>query len=283
MALWAILLLVVLSPCFSILAQPTRTPHENPATAEASLNPVSLLRFYGNVFDLAAASQYQDAQSRLNELEYANIPDRLRYLIDRYSTLCRQLFTALDELEPLFTEVETLLARYQLNEAKQKLEEIEAAIHDAQLLLDDIEAATDSLSDKLGVFAAAADSRLRLAHDRLKAVLLRLGQLTDELNQLRRSLAEVYQTQVVELIPTGLSLSVSPASVFVGDSITVSGRLTGNGNPLANRKLSLLLDDEPVVITTDLDGSYAIDITIPYKYVSTMTLSAVYTLSLIHI
>jgi hypothetical protein len=79
-----------------------------------------------------------------------------------------------------------------------------------------------------------------------------------------------------ELTPTELSLSITPASVFIGDSITASGRLTSNGNSLANRKLTLLLDNEPLVITTGFDGSYATSITIPYKYVSNMTLDTIY-------
>ncbi len=276
-ALSIIVLLAMLSPCFSILAQPTHTPHQNPATAKESPDSVSLLLFYGNVFDLAAIGQYQDAQSLLNELEYANIPDELRYLINRYSTLSRQLLTTLDNLELLLDEVSTLLAEYQVNEARQRLDDAEATIHSAQLLLEDIEVATHTLSDRLGVFIALAGSEIRLAYERLEGILYRLRQLINELNQLRGSLTEKREIQVVELIPTELSLSITPASVFVGDSITASGRLTGDGSPMANRNLTFLLDNEPLTVTTDLNGWYATNITIPYKYVSTMTLNAVYT------
>ena len=276
-ALSIILLLAIFSPGFSILAQPAHIPHEDPAIAKDSPDPVSLLLFYGNVFDLAAISQYHDAQSMLDELEYANIPDELRYLIDRYSTLSRQLFTTLDNLELLLDEVSTLLAESQISEAKQRLDDAAATIHDAQLLLEDIEVATNTLGDTLRVLAAAVGSQIRLAYDRLEQILHRLRQLTDELNQLRQSLTERHEIQAVELIPTELSLNITPASVFVGDGITASGKLTADTSPLANRNLTLLLDNEPLVITTDLDGSYATNITIPYKYVSTMTLSAVYT------
>ena len=82
-ALPIILLLAVLSSYFPVLAQPTYTPHENPVTAKGSPKLASLLLFYGNVFDLAAISQYQDAQSMLDELEYADIPDEMRKLIDQ--------------------------------------------------------------------------------------------------------------------------------------------------------------------------------------------------------
>jgi hypothetical protein len=186
------------------------------------------------------------------------------------------LFATLDNLEAILDEASTLLAEYQINEAKQKLDDAEVAIHDTLLLVEDIEAATNTVGEKLGILAAPAGSRIRLAYERLEENLQRLRQLTDELNQLRESLTEKREIQAVELIPTELSLSITPASVFVGDSITASGRLTGDGSPMANRNLTLLLDNEPLVITTDLDGWYAANITIPYKYVSTMTLNAVY-------
>ena len=90
-----VILLTVLSPCLSSLAQPTHIPHQNPAWAKDSPGLTSLLLFYSNAFELASISQYQDAQILLDELEYANIPDELRYIVDRYSTLSRQLFTTI--------------------------------------------------------------------------------------------------------------------------------------------------------------------------------------------
>ena len=141
-ALSIIILLAILSPGFSMLAQPTHIPHQNPATAKDSPELASLLLFYGSVFDLAAISQYRGAQSMLDELEYANIPDELRYLIDRYNSLSRQLFATMDNQESLLDEAPTLLAEYQVSEAKQKLDEAEATILNIQLLLEDIEAAT---------------------------------------------------------------------------------------------------------------------------------------------
>ncbi len=291
-ALPIILLLAILSPCFSILAQPAHTPHQNPMAAQDSPDLVSLLAFYGNVFNLAAVSQYQDAQSMLNELEYANIPDELRYIIDRFNTLSRQLFTTLDNLELLLDEASASLSHYQISDAKQKLDAAKTTLNSAQLLLEDIEAATDSLVTRLANFIIEVrkqtgqpyDQMLRSlkqlseASQRLEEIQQRLRQLIDELDQLRQSLMQKYETQTqAELIPTELSLRVIPASVFVGDSIIASGRLTADTSALAKRKLSLLCDNEPLVITTEPDGSYATNITIPYKYVSTMTLNAVYT------
>lgn len=271
-----IILLATISPGFSILAQPTHTPHENPAATKSSSDLAALLLSYSKTFDLIATRQYQDAQSVLNELEQANIPDELRYIIDRYNTLTQELLTTLDNLESLLDEASILLSCNQISDAKEKLDEAEAITYDTQFLLKDIEAATNTLGDRLGVPAAPATSQIRQAYDHLEQSLHPPRQLSNELNQLQQSLADRRQTQTIELMPTELSLSISPASAFVGNSITASGRLTSDGNPLANRKLTLFLDSEPLVTTTDLDGSYATKITIPYEYVSTMTLNAVY-------
>jgi hypothetical protein len=276
-ALLIVALLVVFSPSLSGLAQPALVPHENPATAEESPDPALLLLFYGNLFDRAAISQYQDAESMLNELEYANIPPELGYVINRYNEICRELFTTLDNLELLLDEASSLLGDYQIGEAKQKIDEAGLAIDKARLLMEDIEEAAAILGEKLGVFAASAGSPIAGAYERLEGMLLRLRQLIDELDRLRLSLIERHRSQSrEELMPTELSLGVTPASVFIGDVIPVSGRLTGGGIPLADRRLALLLDDKPMTITTDLDGRYTTSITIPYNYVLTMTLQAFY-------
>ena len=271
-----IAILGVFFPFFSILAQPTQVPHENPATATGSLNKAVLLLSYNKIFNLAASRQYQDARDVLNELRQADIPDELQYIIDRYSNLCQQLVTTLDNQESLLDEASSLLSRHQIHEAKQRLNDAETNTQDALFLREDIEAATDALSNQLGVFASPAASQVRQANARLEESMEQPRELIEEFNQLYESLAESHKIQAIKLIPTELSLSINPASVFVGDSITASGRLSNNGKPLAGRKLTLTLDDKPIATTTEIDGSYVTSISIPYKYVATMTITAEY-------
>jgi enamine deaminase RidA (YjgF/YER057c/UK114 family) len=275
-AIHMILLLAILSSCLPLHAQLTNTPHENPVTAKDSPELASLLLFHVNLFELIAIKQYQDAEGMLNTLEYANIPDELLYLIDHYRSMSKQLISTLDNLQAIFDEVPSLLSRNQTDEVKQKLDDAEAAINSAQMLLTDIMAATKTIGVRTGVLAAPASSQARLAYDNLEQILQRLMRLTNELSQLKQSLAEKRKAKVEELIPTELSLNVAPELVFVGDSITAQGRLIGNGVPIPGRKVTLLVDDEPLAITTGPDGSYSSSIVIPYKYVSNMSLKTVY-------
>jgi len=154
--------------------------------------------------------------------------------------------------------------------------DVAVTIRDSHFLLYDIEMVAETLGDNLDVFTAVADSSIRLAYNRLVELIQEVRRQVFELSYLNAGLTVQYETQKGELISVELSLGVTPISVFVGDNITASGRLTADGKPLANRKLTLLLDNEPMVITTGPNGSYATNITIPYKYISTMTLLAEY-------
>jgi len=266
-ALSIIILLAMLSPCFSILAQPTHIPHENPATAKSSPELASLLLFYSNVFDLAAVRQYQDAQSLLNELEYANIPDELRYIIDSYTSLSSQLLTTLNNLESLLDEASTLFSSGQVSDAKQKLNEAESTIYSAQFLLEDIETATNTLGDRSGVFAALAGSKIRQAHERLEQNLHRVRELTNELDQLRESLG-LDHLMVVETsfyYPTHLEVS-APDTAHPGLPIIISGQVSSTDGTI-DRTLKVLLDNAPIAQEI-IRGQFSLQVT-PPRQVST--------------
>jgi len=276
--LFTIILVVILSPCLSVIAQPSHTPHEDPATAEDHHDVTSLLLFYDNMLDMVTAEQYQDARSMLNEVDYANIPEEIQDIISHYNIAPRVLFATLDNLGSLLDEASILMSNNQLSEAREKLDAAEALARHAQPLMDDIEASTSALSDILEVLDPSATSQITEAYDQLEETLHRLRESADEHDKLQESLSQKHETQAQkELIATELSLNVSPTPVFIGDSITVSGRLISDNYPLSKRRLTLLLDNKPVATTTNPDGSYTADITVPYRYATTVTLSAVYT------
>jgi len=185
-SLLTIAFLTIFAPAFSILAQSTHTPHENPATAQSSPDSAALMLSYSKTFELASFRQYQDATSLLKELEHVNIPTEIKYVINRYNTLATQLITSLNNIESLLDQASTLSIHYQHRDARQKLDAAQTAISDAHLLLQEIETATDINAASLGVFAATATSQIKQAHQRLEESLHRLQELINELNRLRR-------------------------------------------------------------------------------------------------
>ena len=257
-----IILLATFSSGFSILAQSTHTPHENPATAKSSPDPVALMSSYSKVFDLAAISQYQDAQSMLKELEYANIPGEIRYIVNRYTALSQQLLTTLNKVESLLHEIATLFLDNQISEAKPKLDVAEAAIHDARFLLEDIETATNTLANNLGVFAAPAASQLKQTHERLEQSLQRLRQLVAELERLRQIVSDDPSAVIGTSFyyPTLLEVS-APKTAHPGLPITISGQVSSTDVKL-ERTIRVLLDNIQLTEET-IRGKFNLEVTPP--------------------
>ena len=261
-SLLIIVLLTIFVPSFSILAQSTHTPHENPATAQSSPDPAALMLSYSKTFELVSFRQYQDATSLLEELEHVNIPTEINYVINRYNTLSKQLITTLNNIESLLDQASTLSIHYQHRDAGQKLDAAQTAIFDAHLLLQEIETATDINADSLGVFAATATSQIYQAYQRLEESLHRLQELINELNRLRRIINDDPFAVISPsyYFPTLLEVS-APKTAYPGLPITISGRVTSAyGNP--ERTISVLLDNSQLAEDT-LQGWFSLEIIPP--------------------
>jgi len=283
--------LAIVLPGLPALAQHTHLPHEKPDTAVRVLDKVGLLLSYVHINNLASKSQFQSARDALTEMSNANIPASIRHIIDQYNSLYQKLFTTLDNLESLLNEASVLLSRSQINEARQRLDNAGSNIRNANSLLKDTKAATDSLSGQLGFLDTSATNQLTQSYHRLVDSIKRLKDVIDKLTGLRESLTERY-TQMTKLTPTELSMDASPLTAFVGENITVSGRLSDNSTPLTQKAILLSLEYKtmknvnkiniPVTATantttaTGFDGLYVANITVPYQYVDNMTLTAIY-------
>lgn len=273
----SILILVGITfPSLTAVAQPTKTPHENPATATGSLDKISLLINYSKIIFMAGNREYTDALEALEELSKIDIPDEFRNIVDRYNDLCQRLFTTLDNLDIILDETLSLIERNRINEAKINLDKAEILVKDAEIILDDIYSAMDSLSQRFGVFAPSVSDDIQEAYNRLEDSMEQLQQLLNIFSNLRVSLNEQY-IEIKGLLPTSLTLSISPASAYIGDSVTASGLLQSDDEPLAGRKLSIMLDEDTILtVTVQEDGSYSGNITVPYEYIDTMNVIAIY-------
>ncbi|MFC2033614.1 DUF4129 domain-containing protein [Chloroflexota bacterium] len=270
-------LLGIFSLQFTAFAQLSQLLHENPGTAKDSSNAVTLLLTYSDTFDLITSRQYDTALELLDELGHADIPDDLRYVADNLNDMCNQFLRTLHNMEAPIDEASYFFAHNQLDETKQKLDEAESQIPDAQFLMQEIEVVNDALSAGLGVFAPTVSGQLKQAYERLNYSLNRLSLLIEELNQRWQGLEVQHQSRHDELKPIKLSLSATPTSILVGDSIQVFGRLSIDDKPLAGRRLHITLNNERLVsIMTNNNGFYFTRLFIPYKYISQMTLKAVY-------
>ncbi|HEY41211.1 MAG TPA: hypothetical protein G4O18_05060 [Dehalococcoidia bacterium] len=273
-----LLAVAVLIPVLSLAAQPSHTPHENPATAGGSSSSLLLLIFHGDIYEVALGGRYQDAQDLLDKIKHANISDELKYIVDRFDALSHELFSDLDNLENLLDEISVLLEQYQMEEAQQQLEYARTVLENVDRMLDDGEMAVDAIGRRLYIGSYAPTSQLRQAYDRLKGILEQMRLLYRDFDaRLGRLFLEYEDRVAVELIPTYLTIEATPESVFVGDSIVISGQLSSEDGPLADRSVTVLFEEKPEVVSTDEGGSYSTTIDIPYRYVTSVVFVARYT------
>ena len=268
-ALVTVILLAILFPCFSTLAQSIHTPHENPATAEESATPASILSSYSTIFKLASTRDYGDAQRVLQEAEHGNIPVPLRDMINQYRSLSQQLVTDLNKTESLLDEVSTLASGGDASEVRQKLEYAGANIRDTEALLDDIQTAVDTLGDKLGVFDTSVDPKISEAHQYQLDNLSQLRSLVNELNSIQANLGLDPQsatgTKFFFSRPTIIEIS-TPELVYPGLPFTIEGRVSPNDGSV-ERTIDVFLDDVELIKET-VKGKFSLDITIPRETIS---------------
>ncbi|NLF87824.1 hypothetical protein GX563_03265 [Candidatus Bathyarchaeota archaeon] len=278
LALIILLLAPALVPCVIVAAQPTQIPHEDPSASQSTLDSLSFLSQYAQILSLTASGDYENA-SQLNELlSHITVPDDLKYIVDRYSNLTQQLINVLHDLDGTLNNASRLLDQNRLGEAKQTLDQAGVFVAKAQIILGDLKDATATLSQRLGVFSASAASQVRDAYNTLQGMLQRLQDLIDLYHQLlSRTIQRMEETDVKHLTDTSLTLNLNTTSSFVGSYLVASGALTANGSALSNREVVLYLDDGKVAsASTDVNGAYSTLIRIPYKYVSYVTVYALY-------
>lgn len=273
------LIFLLLAPVFAsalmVSAQPSKVPHEDPAAAQSELDSFSFLSQYAEIFGLVSSRQYANASQLSEQLKHITVPENLKYIIDRYNDLTQQLISVLRDLDSCLNTAESLLDQNRLSEAGQKLQQAGTLVAKAQILLDDLKAATLTMSQRLGVFSAAAASKVRDSYDTLQSMLRRLQELIDWYHQL---LARTKQRAETQLDATTLTLRLNATSCFVGDYLYASGRLTSAGGGLANRVVVLQIDGQRVAtVSTNSNGEYSALIRVPYKYVSYVLVNALYT------
>jgi hypothetical protein len=275
--LLAAALLGTLLPGLPLLAQSLKVRHENPATARETDVEYNLLLTYSDVIDLVADGQYGSAADRLQELRQASLPADITGIIDQYSDIYGQMLTALDDLDGRMDDISALLAANRTGEAGGQLEAAEAAITEAGYLLTDLAAATAGLDEKVGALSGLLpDDPLARAYDRLQQDMGRLDETVAEFDTARQDLSERY-TRLAGLALVEISLETGADSAFVGDTVAASGRLVSGGRPLAGRMVAVTSDNVTLATAvTAPNGSYELDVTMPYSYINSISFTAVY-------
>jgi hypothetical protein len=266
-------------PCLTINAQPKQTPHEDPAASQSTMDSYTFLIQYAQVFAFMSNMDYTNASRLSEELTHITVPPDLSYIINRYNNLTQQLINTLKDLQNKLDKASSLIDQYRLKEAKQVLDQAAILVAQAQILISDLEEATTTLSHRLGVFAVSVQDKVRQAYNQLQKMLQQLRELIERYHKLlQEANQKAQEIEAKNLKQTTLSLILNTTKCFVGEYIKATGSLTAQGANLANRNVTLFLDNTQVTVAKTLaDGAYSAIIKMPYKYVNHVSIYAAYT------
>jgi DNA-binding ferritin-like protein len=269
----------VFVPLLSVRAQPNLVPHEDPAAAQNTMDSYSFLVQYAQIFAFMSANEYSNASRLSEELTHITVPEELSYLIERYNNLTQQLISILNDLQSTLDNASNLLDQYRLVEAGRLLDQAGVLVAQAQIVLGDLQDATLTLSQRFGVFTTPADSKVKQAYDQLQNMLQKLEILINHFHALMQEANKrVVEITSENLAPTMLTLALNPTKCFVGEYSTASGVLSSGGQVLQNRAVELFLDGNQIATAnTGPDGYYHAAMMVPYKYVDSVSVSAIYT------
>jgi hypothetical protein len=273
-----LVIISIFGPCAIGSAEVAGVPHEDPDEAQNTLDSLSFLTGYVDIFTLIANGQYANASQLSQQLSYISVPADLSYLINRYNNLTQQLIEKLNDIDITLNNASRLLDQYRLSEARDALDHAGVVVAEAQILLGDIKDATATVSQKIGVFSAAAGNKIQQAYAQLQSLLDKMQELIDRYHSLLQQINQRHNEEEIKNIKaTSITLSLNATECFVGGYLSASGALTSDGQALANRAVVLTLDGYDIsTVNTGLDGSYNAVIQIPYKYVSSVAIQAYY-------
>jgi len=278
------LALLVASTCLApVLAGPLYSPHENPDEAEPTYHVgLPVLLHYAEVLSVLAEGKYSDTLSLMSQLDVdrSAVPDDVKIVMETYNGLLADFAAKLDSLDAALAEIEQLLEAGDLEEVRGKLTVAAGILDKVGTRLVDVEEATDQLVTLLGPLGAPTElESVKQAKWRLREAERRLAELDDiyqtALEQLEAEVEQVSEAQY----QTGITLHLDKSEAWIGESIIASGvlRPVDNDGLLADREVGVLCEGKVLAVaTTDADGSYQVAVTVPCRYVASISLRARY-------
>ena len=266
-------------------------PHKDPAAEGSEFSAVSLLQFFGTVLTFLSQRDYIDVSDLLDQLSHANIPEDIRFVIERYRDLLRELRDEFDTAESSLRRAAQFLETGDRVAARRQLESAGSSIDRSRRLLDDLNAATEAVALRVGVFSAVVGSPLRQMYERLQLLLTRLDDIWAQYLEAIEALKKAVEAPAVgsESIPENISLSElvvltpalsaliaessqlyltsiefdSPAKAYPGRAFRVSGQISVlDGPPPASSLVRVLLNKE-VIASFQSEEGFERDIDVP--------------------
>ena len=244
--------------------------HEDPAGAKVIFNGMTLLmHYYGTLRDMLNLD-VPSVENSLEVMPFANIPREILPAATKfnskgidYAHSAASLFAARDEQN-------ALLNQYRLEEAAQIGRQIAADLPRAREQLADMKSSLEFICIYLKIDQLPAESGIRQYYELILKDMLTLIEMLGQLEQAPSDFA-------AQLKHTELTMAMDPQTAFVGDQVTLNGRLTSQGTILPDRGVTIYLAKQYSTTTqTDSTGHFQVSLQVPELYQSVTSVQAVY-------
>jgi tetratricopeptide (TPR) repeat protein len=246
--------------------------HINPREIpEESLLPEGLLAFYFSSIDLLTLKQYNEALEELNKTHFFYAPENLKFITSRFNELLADTANKLKLVELYIEKAERLIDMAKLEDAKANVDEASKQLSEAEKAILNLESSSIQLSNALKV--------------KPKPLLDKIGELkalaegyAKRIEELLKLIEELTPSLVNPLIKPELTIQASALEAWVGERLIVNGSLKAFGKGLARMVIRVYFEGiEAGRALTDENGTYSIEIQVPYVYKPFATMFSVFT------
>jgi len=260
--------LALVSPAFAI------TPHENPLEAVPSYSGLYILNYYSETLDYVIGNLPEEVDMMMDKFQFANIPEKLQDSANEFSISSHLVATALPEIKGNLDTLDELISQYRFEEAKTLMAVIADAIVLTEESLNSIESAVKDAGLVFRVFSVDDANSLKISYNEALDKVLRLRAILNHYLALYNSFV-IFDTGTLK--ETTLTLEVASGDVYVGDSISVAGKLTSAGYNMPGREIEILINGASAyTFRTDGAGRFNGVIEIPLWYVREIHVQAVF-------
>jgi hypothetical protein len=299
-----ICILAIFQVAVPALAQ---SQHEDPVTADSVYSGVALLQYYSDALDQVLNRDEEGTQDLLIKAPFTNIPPQLQSPVQNFASNGIYLSRSLSDLFKLWEQEYVLVDQYRLDEAAQIQRQIAESLPLSRTQLSQIKASAISTGAYLDPDSPRAGKQLKLMYGDVWSKIQRLNDMLDllerpiiflddpdkisEPSQIGAPTSSgpstlfghpfINLTNINKIIgssqSTALTLNIFSNSAFVGDSVRFSGRLSSNGEPLAGKKIDILLNKSTYITAiTDAQGVLQGELQIPFWYFPQLAIQAIY-------
>lgn len=246
--------------------------HRDPSTLGASdPSPVHLYELYGELFTSIDSGNYSQAEELLDWLSLVYAPPGKKDALERYHSVIREEIEYLNLSDAYRSRASERLTWLDTGEAQEALAMAAyytSLANQTRITLDEAGAwLSETLGtdpDRLNEMQLSVSDVINLDQKRSTALQLDLD-----------SLLEAYRTK--QLTRTQITLHIDQTEAYVGEQLHVWGRLsTLEDAPLPGRTVTVHLNSRNETAETGIDGSYSLNMALPYIYTGEAELVSVY-------